>query len=260
LDAQSPSRFAARLRGRDPLLGTVLTLPGVALAELLAEPFDFIWIDLEHGALDAGHVQPLAVASRAAGCGALVRLPDADCPPAILDAGVDGVVVPRVQSAAQASRLAERLLHPPRGARGFAARRAGGYGRAHGAFEVQDPVFVAQIESAAGVEAADQIAAVPGVDALVVGCADLALALDGTLEPASQRLREAIAHVQDAAESAGIASGIAGPDDPGLLRELADGRSTLLVCSADVRIYAGAVDQLAERLRAPAPEDLRVGA
>jgi 2-keto-3-deoxy-L-rhamnonate aldolase RhmA len=41
------------LRDRETLLGTVLTLPGVVLAELLAEPLDFVWIDLEHGALDA---------------------------------------------------------------------------------------------------------------------------------------------------------------------------------------------------------------
>ena len=102
------------MRGRQPLLGTVLTLPDVALAELVAEPLDFVWIDLEHGALDAGDVPPLAVAARAAGCAALVRLASADRVPAILDAGVDGVVAPRVESAAQARRLADRLRHPPR--------------------------------------------------------------------------------------------------------------------------------------------------
>jgi 2-keto-3-deoxy-L-rhamnonate aldolase RhmA len=226
------------------LLGTVLTLPEVALAELVGEPLDFVWIDLEHGALDARDVPPLAVAARAAGAAVLVRLPSADCPrvAAILDAGVDGLVAPRVDSAAQASRLVDAMRHPPRGTRGFAARRASGYGRP-GA-ELADPLCLAQIESAPGVEAAEQIAAVEGVDALVVGCADLALALDGTLEPASRRLREAIVRVQRAAEQAGIASGIAGPEDPELLRELAAGSSTLLVCSADVRLYARAVEGL----------------
>jgi 4-hydroxy-2-oxoheptanedioate aldolase len=256
LDAPSPPRFSTRLRARATLLGTVLTLPGVLLAELLAEPLDFVWIDLEHGALDAGDVPPLAVAARAAGCASLVRLASSDRVPAILDAGVDGIVAPRVESPAQARRLADRLRHPPRGSRGFAARRASGYGRAAAA----DPLLFAQIESAAGVEAVEEIAAVDGVDALVVGCADLALALDGTLEPASPRVREAIASVQDAAEAAGIASGVAGPDDPGLLHELAGDRSTLLVCAADVRIYARAVDELVERLRAREREALRVGA
>jgi 4-hydroxy-2-oxoheptanedioate aldolase len=260
LVAQDPNRFAARLHSRDPLLGTVLTLPVVALAELVAASLDVVWIDLEHGALDVRDVQPLAVASRAAGCAVLVRLPGFDCPrvAAILDAGVDGVVAPHVESAAQARALVDSLRHPPRGTRGFAARRAGAYGRP-GAAPAQ-PLCLAQIESAAGVEAAEEIAAVDGVDALVVGCADLALALGGTLEPASPRVREAIARVQGAAEAAGIASGVAGPDDPALLRELAGDRSTLLVCAADVRIYARAVDDLVERLRAGEREVLRVGA
>jgi 2-keto-3-deoxy-L-rhamnonate aldolase RhmA len=240
-------------------VGTVLTVPAVALAELVAEPLDFVWIDLEHGALDARDVQPLAVAARAAGCAALVRLASSDCPrvPAILDAGVDGLVAPRVESPAQARSLVDRLRHPPRGSRGFAARRAAGYGRP--AFEARDPLCVAQIESAAGVEAAEEIAAVDGVDALVVGCADLALALDGAMEPASQRLRDAIAHVQRAAEQAEIASGIAGPDDAQLLVELAGQSSTLLVCSADVRLYARAVDEAVELLRASVREGVRVG-
>jgi 2-keto-3-deoxy-L-rhamnonate aldolase RhmA len=260
LDAQSPNRFAARLHAREPLVGTVLTLPVVALAELVAEPLDFVWIDLEHGALDARDVQPLAVAARAAGCAALVRLPSFDCRrlPAILDAGVDGVVAPRVESAAHARGLVGGLRHPPRGTRGFAARRAAAYGRPGGT--VEHPLCLVQIESAAGVEAAEQIAAVEGVDALVVGCADLALDLDGSLEPVSPRMRAAIVRVQRAAEDAGIASGIAGPEDAELLHELAGASSSLLVWSADVRLYASAVDAAVGRLRGLAREGLRVGA
>ena len=158
----------------------------------------------------------------------------------------------------RARSLVDRLRHPPRGSRGFAARRAAGYGRP--AFEARDPLCVAQIETAAGVEAVDEIAAVEGVDALVVGCADLALALDGTSEPSSQRMLDAVASVQRAAQGEGIASGIAGPDDPGLLLELAGAKSTLLVCSADVRMYARAVDGAVARLRAPIRDGFGVGA
>ncbi|MEA2377760.1 MAG: 4-hydroxy-2-oxoheptanedioate aldolase [Thermoleophilaceae bacterium] len=259
MDPQSPIRFADRLLGRETLAGTVLTVPSVALAELVAETVDFVWIDLEHGALDTADVQPLAVAARAAGCAAFVRLASCDWSrvPAILDAGVDGVVAPRVESAVQARRLVDALRHPPRGSRGFAARRATGYGRMA---STRDPLCLAQVESAAGVQAAGEIAAVEGIDALVVGCADLGLALDGTPEPTSSAVRDAIAQVQAAAEEHGIASGIAGPDDPQVLRELAGAVSTLLVCSADVRIYARAVDETVAGLRAPVREGSGVGA
>jgi 2-keto-3-deoxy-L-rhamnonate aldolase RhmA len=231
--------FAEHLRGGDTLVGTVVTLPSVAVAELVAEPLDFVWIDLEHGVLDVRDVAPLAIAARAAGAAALARLPHADGPglAAILDAGVDGVVAPRVESAREAERLVERLRHPPHGRRGAAVRRAQRYGRAPAA----EPLCLAQIESAAGVAAAAEIAAVDGVDALVVGCADLAQTFDGTLP-------DAIEEVQRAARDGGIASGVAGPDDPELLLELAAGESTVLVCSADVRLFARAVDAVAEEL------------
>jgi 4-hydroxy-2-oxoheptanedioate aldolase len=236
-------RLRRRLSSLEPLVGTVVTVPGVALAELTAGPVDFVWIDLEHGALGGADVAPLAIAARAAGAASLARLPSAGAPApgALLDAGVDGVVAPHVETAADAARLVEQLRYPPRGSRGFAVRRAHGYDLGVAA-AVEDVVCMVQIESPGAVAQAADIAAVDGVDALVVGCADLALALDGHPEPRSPAMRSAVARVQDAADGAGIASGIAGPGDPRLLAELGGGRSTVFVVSADVRVYANALD------------------
>src|SRR3954451_23126582 len=64
----------------EPLVGTVVTLPDVALAELTAGTADFVWIDLEHGALSARDVLPLAVAARAAGAASPGRLRAFDGP------------------------------------------------------------------------------------------------------------------------------------------------------------------------------------
>jgi 4-hydroxy-2-oxoheptanedioate aldolase len=248
--------FRSRLIARELCLGSVVTLPDVALAELTASALHFVWIDLEHGALGAAEVQPLAIAVRAAGAASLVRLSPGGhgVIGTALDAGVDGVVVPRVDSAAEAARVVERLHHPPHGSRGTATRRASAYGRAAGSGE--RPVCMVQVESAAAVDEAEAIAAVDGVDALVVGCADLALTLGA--DPSSDRFREAVTDVQRAAEGAGIASGIAGPHDPTLLGELAGGRSTVLVLAADVRIYARALDagmgELRRELALRAPE------
>src|SRR5215213_1172282 len=114
-----------------PLVGTVISVPDVGLAELTAAAVDFVWIDLEHGALSLRDVQPLAIAARSAGAAALVRLrstSDSALGPA-LDAGVDGVVVPRVATVADAEGVVERLRYPPRGSRGLAARRSSAYGR-----------------------------------------------------------------------------------------------------------------------------------
>jgi 2-keto-3-deoxy-L-rhamnonate aldolase RhmA len=243
LEAGAIGSFGQRLKAREPLVGTVVTVPCVAMAELTAHPVDFVWIDLEHGTLGVAGVQPLAIACRAAGAAALVRLPDAGGARAgaILDAGADGVVAPHVESAERAAELAGRLRHPPLGSRGVASRRGNGYGR-QGSAGGAAPVLVAQIESPGGVRQAAAIAAVDGVDALVVGCADLSHSLGDGGRLRTPAVLEAVGEVQHAAAAAGIPSGIAGPDDPALLAGLAAGRSSLLVLSADVRMYARAVD------------------
>src|SRR5215210_1002071 len=61
------AHLRARLAAGDRLAGTAVTLPDVSLAELTASAMDFVWIDLEHGALSARDVQPLAIAARSAG-------------------------------------------------------------------------------------------------------------------------------------------------------------------------------------------------
>ena len=222
-------------------IGTVLSLPGAALAELAGAAFDFAWIDLEHGALGLGDMQAMAVGLAASGCAAHVRLPSSrsDCLAAVLDAGADGVVAPRVESADEACELVNRLLYPPVGRRGFGPRRAGCYGRSAPESRVTCTV---QIETRAGVAAAAEIAAVDGVDALVVGCSDLSFDLDAPLDLSAASVREAVESVAAAAASAGARFGVAASGDPAVVAALAAGRAHLLVYSADTRIYSHAVD------------------
>jgi 4-hydroxy-2-oxoheptanedioate aldolase len=235
-------------------LGTVLSVADAALAESVAAAFDLVWLDLEHGALTVADVQALAIAVQGAGREAHARVPrgDSDLLPAILDAGVDGVVAPRVQSAADAAALVRRLRYPPAGSRGYGPRRAGGYGRAS---EPPAPECTVQIESAEGVAEAEAIAAVDGVDSLVVGCGDLALALGSE----GDALRDAVRHVADAAAAAGIAFGVAAGGPPARVAGLLVARPDLVVYSVDVRLYARAVDRAAQALAA-ALEDAHAAA
>ena len=250
------TRGDGRAAGR-PLVGTVISLPDVGLAELTAAAVDLVWIDLEHGALSGRDVQPLAIAARSAGAAALVRLrafDDVALGPA-LDAGVDGVVAPRIARVDEVERLVQRLRYPPRGSRGVAARRASGYSGA-GA----EPVCFVQLESRAALEQAEAIARVDGVDALVVGCSDLALDMGEELAQGWPRCRDAIARVTAACSEAGIVSGVAGPDDPGLLLELAGAGAAVLVLGADVRIFARALRGSFAGLRDLRAEEAHVGA
>jgi 4-hydroxy-2-oxoheptanedioate aldolase len=170
-------------------------------------------------------------------------------------------VVPSVASAAEARHLVGRLAYPPAGVRGYGPRRAGAFGRTREfawspAAEVQ---CVLQIESPAGVAAAGAIAAVPGVDCLVVGTADLALALGAGPGLGAAELAQAVDAVAGAAERGGVGFGIAGSGPPEQLAELAAGRAEVVVYSADVRLFAAGVDAQVDALRA-ALEDVRAPA
>jgi 2-keto-3-deoxy-L-rhamnonate aldolase RhmA len=229
-------------------IGAVISLPDPLLAELIGESMDLAWIDLEHGALSVRDAQLLVLALQARGCAALVRVPSArsERVPALLDGGADGIVAPRVEHAGDAAALVERLRYPPAGQRGFGPRRAGDYGRtpAFWAAPGARVECMVQIESPAGVEAADAIAAVDGVDALVVGTADLALALGVAGDPDAAALRDAVRRVALAARRRGCAFGVAGP------RGVLDAAPEIVVGGVDVRLYAEAIDGEAMRLRA----------
>jgi 4-hydroxy-2-oxoheptanedioate aldolase len=236
-----------------PRIGTVLSVPAPMLAELAGQALDLAWIDLEHGALSAADVPPLAIALDAAGCDAHVRLArwDSEALPAVVDAGVAGVVAPGMERPEAVEELVGRLRYAPLGRRGFGPRRAGRYGR-EPRFWSSPGAGVActvQVESPAGVEAAAALAAVRGVDALVVGCGDLALALGCPGDLGAPVLRDAVGHVAAAARAAGVGFGLAGGGDPESLAALAPPHTDVLIHSVDVRLYAAAVDAMARALR-----------
>jgi 4-hydroxy-2-oxoheptanedioate aldolase len=228
-------------------IGTVIALGDAAAVELAAAPLDLVWIDLEHGALDVRDVQVAAIAAQSTGCAVHVRLPagDSDRLGAVLDAGVDGVVAPRMEDPEEVAALVARLRYPPAGVRGYGPRRAGDYGRWPDDALVRCTV---QIETPVGVERAAAIARVPGVDGLVVGCADLGLALGVPGDLTAPSLRDAVDVVAAAAAAAGLRFGIAAGGDPAVIASLAAGRADVVVYSVDLRLFASAVDAAADAL------------
>jgi 4-hydroxy-2-oxoheptanedioate aldolase len=230
------------------LAGTVLTLPGATAAELLAEPFDLVWVDLEHGALGALDAQEMIIGAQAAGTYALVRLP-ADAHrlmTTMLDAGADGVVLADVAHPAIAVGAIERVAHPPDGTRGWGPRRLTLRQRGTGRRPPRPSVWV-QIESAEGVQRVEQIAAVPGIDAVVVGTADLSFSLGAPLDTHAPQLLHAVETVRRATRAAGVALGVAGALDAAAPAAYAG--ASILVHSTDARLCARAVDDAAAWLR-----------
>lgn len=168
---------------------------------------DFAVLDAEHAPFDRAALDTAMIAGRAVGLPLLVRVPDREAGTllSVLDIGAAGVLVPHVDSAEQAREVVARCRYRG-GVRGYSSSpRAAGYGAmgmtaalAHG----DRNVVVCQIESPAAVEQAAQIAAVPGVDGLFIGRADLALAM-GLDDAQHERVLDATMRVIQAGVAAG---------------------------------------------------------
>lgn len=180
LTADRPG-LKARLAAGEPLLGALLRMPAEELVEMVAVAgFDFVLVDGEHGPAEVTELRRHVVLAETRGVPTLVRVGGRE--PALvlraLDAGAEGVVAPHVDTAEQARALVASAQYPPSGTRGFATYgRAGDYGLADPAEHLrraaERTLVFGMVESPAAVVAAAEIAAVPGLDGIMVGTADL---------------------------------------------------------------------------------------
>jgi 2-keto-3-deoxy-L-rhamnonate aldolase RhmA len=191
-----------RLAAGEALVGTFLNLGSPLAAEICGlAGFDWALVDLEHGAGTEAELIPALQALAHTGAAALVRVESNERPrfARALDAGAAGVMVPRVDSAAEARAAVASMRYPPRGVRGVAYMNRGA-GWAADAPE-REALCLIQIESPAAVEDARAIAEVDGVDVLFVGPSDLRQALGGPIDAAVDAVLEA---VRQAGKAAGI--------------------------------------------------------
>ena len=190
------SDLRRRMRSGDPLLGTFLDLGSALAAEVTAGAgFDWLIVDLEHG---AGGREATLAQLQAARAPVIVRVPSADSEETgwVLDHGAAGVLVPRVQGIRDAARADAATRYG--GARGLdPGSRASAFGRDAGYGERADEerVLLVQIETRGALDAAEEIAALPGVDALFVGPYDLGVALGVTPGAATPEVQEAAGFV-----------------------------------------------------------------
>ena len=188
MDRRHPidTRLPGMLRSGQRLRGVFNGIPSPALVEMCAySGFDFVVIDNEHGSADLQTTEHLLRAARASGIPALVRCLEHDIA-RTLDMGAGGLLLPMVDTAAQAARLAARVRYPLpagqgglKGQRGSAfSTRAAGYGAfggpAHTRLSNEGIALLVMVETPEGVANAAAIAAVDGVDGVFVGPNDLA--------------------------------------------------------------------------------------
>jgi len=208
------TRLKDALLRRTLTFGSWLTFAAEAPAEVMAQAgFEWLVIDMEHSPIDVADAARLIRVVDLAGLPALCRLPTNDPVIAkrVLDAGAAGIIVPTVESVADAQRAVDSAYYPPIGRRGVGLARAQAYGGSLEEYRARlgdHLVVICMIETRAGMEAAPEIAKLPGVDGLFVGPYDLSASMGRIGELDHPDVRAAERRIRDAGRQAGIACGL----------------------------------------------------
>ena len=247
--------FRSRLLSGETLLGTMLTLPSASVAEILADAgFDWLFVDCEHGPMDVSAVQGVlqAVGDR---CACLVRVPE--CTEGeikrLLDAGAQGIIVPSVNSAAEAAAVVHAARYPPLGGRGVGIGRAQGYGAKFAEYVAranEEVVVVVQAEHRDAVAAIESIVAVPGVDCVLIGPYDLSASMNRMGQIHDAEVVSAIERVLEVCRLAGVSTGYFGVTAEAV-EEYRHRGCRLLVAGVDVVFLSGGAQRMQRQLTAP---------
>jgi 4-hydroxy-2-oxoheptanedioate aldolase len=231
------SAFRARLTAREPLYGAWSSIPSPLSVRLLAAAgVDYVVLDLQHGGATEHDLPGLTSAIRLAGATPIGRVRHAH--PAdigrALDLGCEGVIVPNVNSAAQAREAAGACRYPPVGYRSGGGAMVG----------VGEPFCIIMVESAQALVELEATLAEDGVDGIYVGPRDLSYSLGCELDPDDPVLKPALERIRTACAAAGKPVGIHASDGATARRFRNEGCSLITLVSDALAVSRGAVTEL----------------
>ncbi|MBI2824044.1 MAG: hypothetical protein HYX69_05045 [Planctomycetia bacterium] len=252
MTSPTTNRLAELLRNGQPLLGLHHCYPAEGILETIGRGWDFVWIDGQHGQFSFESALRSVRCASGLGLETVLRVPTHD--PGLLglyaDTAAAAIMVPLVDSPEMAAAVVRALRFPPAGHRSFGGRRPTDV---HGRDYVwhREPIIVAQIESSAGLENADRIAAVDGIDILFFGADDMKLHLGIPLDAPAEGcapLERARRDTAAAAQRAGKACGCACVDSRDVGVALGLGYR-LIAAGADVRFLRSGSNRALEESR-----------
>tara|TARA_B100000809_G_scaffold201449_1_gene202043 strand:- start:451 stop:1215 length:765 start_codon:yes stop_codon:yes gene_type:complete len=240
--------FKSRLAGGELLLGSMVTLPSPAVAEILVQlGYQWLFVDGEHGPLETAEVLAILQAvGNQVPC--VVRVPAAAEVPIkkMLDLGAAGIIAPQVNTAQQAADVVAWSLYAPEGRRGVGLARAHGYGlnfQEYVESANQEITVIVQAEHAEAVENIEQIVQVEGIDAVLLGPYDLAASLGKMGQVDDPEVTGAIDRITAACQEAGLPLGIFGVSADAIRPYIEKGYN-LVVAGTDTIFLASAGGQM----------------
>jgi 4-hydroxy-2-oxoheptanedioate aldolase len=212
-----PNPVKRALKAGQPSVGTWLSLGNIPAARFLARAgFHWLTVDLEHSMVGLETATWMFGSIADAGCVALARVPANrhDHIKRVLDNGAHGIVVPMVNSRAEAEAAVAATRYPPLGNRSVGGSlpplNFGTTAPDYFAHANEELLVVLQCEHITAVESADAIFSVPGIDAIFVGPNDLAASMRGPdgKPPSGEATAEAMRHVLATCKKHGVAPGV----------------------------------------------------
>jgi 2-dehydro-3-deoxyglucarate aldolase len=207
------NRIRNNLRLGGISIGSWIQIPHSSIAEIIGQSgYDWVAVDMEHGAISAHQLPDLFRALELGNTLPLVRLAHGhskDCKQA-LDAGAGGVIVPMVESAQQLIEARDACRWPPSGTRGVGFSRANLFGKHFETYreEAQAPLLVAMVEHIRAVDALEEILAVDGLDAILIGPYDLSASMGLTAQFEHDDFKKMIDRIKKMCSIRGIAVGV----------------------------------------------------
>ncbi|MAX73283.1 MAG: 4-hydroxy-2-oxo-heptane-1,7-dioate aldolase [Nioella sp.] len=247
--------FARALKSRDKQIGLWISLASNIAAEVTAHAgFDWALIDMEHAPNDYRSVLGQLQVFAGSDTTALVRVEwnDTVAVKKLLDIGAQGLLFPMIQSVEEARRAVAATRYPPKGVRGVSGTtRATRYGRVKDylARVEEETAVLLQVETQAALDAAEDIAAVDGVDGIFFGPADIGADMGLLGNPMHPDIWARIRPVAKALMARGMPVGTL-VTDPGFAAELMDEGFTFVACGLDTGLLARASDKLLADVKA----------
>ncbi len=246
-----------KLKAGGRVLGTCITdhtSPEIVTI-FKAAGLDFFFVDTEHSVPSYRDIQTLVRVGRGTDVIPLVRVTQSEyfLIARLLDVGAMGIIAPRIQSVEEARRVVDSMKFPPAGSRGYGLRGIiNDYQYAGARAEMdsanRETMVVLQVENRECVEALFDVAATPGVDALMIGPFDLSISLGIPGQFDDPIFWKAFDRMVEACEKAGIAPGIH-MGNAGQLKKAAERGARFLVCGSDASVllagYRSMVQEMA---------------
>jgi len=249
------NRLKELLGAGQPAIGTILQIPSAPLAEIVAQAgFDWLLVDAEHGPIGLETIHAMVRATSGTQTTPAVRIAsNLDwLAKRVLDVGALAVMMPSVNSGAEALAAVRAVRYPPEGTRGvgptFAALRWGLAGEEYIRKANREVMAIVQIETIKAVERIDEILAVPGIDLPLIGPYDLSASMGLLGQVDHPEVQEAIGRVLAATRKVGMPAGIFGMSADEANRYLEQGFRAILV-SVDAAFLTAGVKATLGRIR-----------